>query len=99
MGLWAARGEFISFLDDYDVVYPDHYHRLIEHLDVHPEVKAVYTDLKLVWKDAESGAVLRERVHNAGPYEAEKLWTGFYIMNLMTLVLRRECLEQVPRLS
>ena len=96
VGLRLARGEFISFLDDDDVVYPEHYSRLIEHLDVHPEVKAVYTDLKLVWKDAESDAVLREKAHIAGPFEADKLWTGFYIMNLMSLVLRRECLEKVP---
>jgi len=96
VGLSLARGELISFLDDDDIVYPDHFHRLVSHLDVHPEVKAIYTDLKQVWIDANTGALIRERLHQAGPFQPAKLWSGFYIMNLMTMVIRKECLVRIP---
>ena len=96
VGLRLSRGPLFSFLDDDDLVYPDHYYRLVSHLEAHPEVKAVYTDLKLVWLEAESGRAIREKVHQAGAYEPGKLWGSFYIMNLLTMVLRRELLEQTP---
>jgi len=96
VGLRLARGSLISFVDDDDLVYPDHYSRLSEHLDVHPELCAIYTDLKTVWIDGVSGERLREEAHVAGPYQAFKLWSGFFIYNLMAMVLRKECLEKTP---
>jgi len=96
VGLRLARGAYISFLDDDDLVYPEHYHRVISHLEVNPEVKAIYTDLKLVWLNRESGAVVGEEARLAGPYQPARLLGGFFIMNLLTMVLRRECLEKVP---
>jgi glycosyltransferase involved in cell wall biosynthesis len=96
VGLSLARGDLISFLDDDDIVYPDHFYRLVSHLDAHPEVKAIYTDLKQAWMDAGTGALIRERVHKAGPFLPAKLWSGFYIMNLMAMVIRRECLVRIP---
>lgn len=96
VGLRLARAGLISFLDDDDLVYPDHYSRLCEHLDVHPEIFALYTDLKRVWIDGNTGERLREEVHAAGPFQPYKLWSGFYIYNLMSMVIRKECLDKMP---
>jgi hypothetical protein len=96
VGLRLARGKLISFLDDDDIVYPDHYSRLSGHLDVHPELCAIYTDLKRVWIDGKTGERLKEEVHLAGPYDPSKLWSGLYIYNLMSMVIRKQCLEKMP---
>ena len=49
VGLRLARGELIGFLDDDDIIYPEHFQRVVSHMEAHPEFKAVYTDLKRVW--------------------------------------------------
>ncbi len=95
VGLRLARGTMIGFLDDDDFADPECWARLVSHLEMHPEASAVYSDLNLAWLD-QTGRKKREQLHEAGPWEREKLWRGFYIMNLLTLVLRREVLDKMP---
>jgi len=95
VGLRLARGELVGFLDDDDIVYPEHFARLVRYLDEHPSCPAVYSDINLVWRDG-TGKVVRKKLHQAGEYQPEKLWRGLYIMNLSVLVFRKECLERVP---
>ncbi len=96
VGLRLARGEMIGFLDDDDLAYPESWDRLQNHLETHPDSRAVYSDLNLAWMDLKTGAAKRTRPHPNGEFQREKLWSGFFIMNLMTLVIRRECLERMP---
>jgi len=96
VGLRLARGEMIGFLDDDDFAYPESWARLVSHLEMHPETQAVYSDLNLAWMDLKTGGKKRMRFHPAGEFRREKLWSGFFIMNLLTLVIRRECLARMP---
>jgi len=43
-GLMAARGEFLGFLDDDDILYPQHLSLLMDHLSAHPDEYVAYTD-------------------------------------------------------
>jgi len=96
VGLRLARGAMLGFLDDDDYVYPDHWARLMSHMERHPESNAVYSDINLVWLDLKTGRIKRIKSHQAGEFKREKLWTGFYLMNLLTMVIRRECLKRMP---
>jgi len=94
VGLRLARGELIGFLDDDDIVYPEHFSRLVKYLDEHPTCPAVYSDINLVWLDAK-GNIVKKKFHQAGQWQEKKLWSSFFLMNLLSLVIRRTCLDKV----
>ena len=94
VGLRLARGELVGFLDDDDIVYPEHFARLVRYLDEHPSCPAVYSDINLVWLDAK-GNIIKKMLHRAGSWQETKLWSGFFLMNLLSLVIRRTCLDKV----
>ena len=94
VGLRLARGELVGFLDDDDIVYPEHFARLVKYLDEHPSCPAVYSDINLVWLDAK-GNIIKKKLHRAGSWQETKLWSGFFLMNLLSVVIRRTCLDKV----
>jgi LmbE family N-acetylglucosaminyl deacetylase/glycosyltransferase involved in cell wall biosynthesis len=48
MGLDAAHGEYLMFLDDDDWFEPDHVQKLADAIKQHPEFKVVYTGVRCV---------------------------------------------------
>lgn len=48
MGLDAAHGEYLMFLDDDDWIEADHIHKLVSAIRRNPEFRAVYTGVKCV---------------------------------------------------
>jgi glycosyltransferase involved in cell wall biosynthesis len=96
VGLRLSRGDYIGFLDDDDIVYPEGFDRLANWLDFHPQCNAVYSDLKVSWLSGTSQEVLKSAENITGPFSQERVWRGFYILNLMSLVFRREMLNMVP---
>ena len=47
-GLQAAHGEYVTFLDDDDWLYPDHLAKLVRHIRQSSSVRAVYTCIECV---------------------------------------------------
>jgi glycosyltransferase involved in cell wall biosynthesis len=93
VGLRLARGGLIGFLDDDDIIYPEHFQRVVSHMEAHPEIKAVYTDLKRVWLGPD-GKVIKEKLNLNRDLQPGKPLGQ--IMNFLAFVIRRECLERVP---
>lgn len=48
VGLDNARGEYLLFLDDDDVIFPGHVDKLVKHLEQHDHLLAAYTGVSAV---------------------------------------------------
>ena len=94
VGLRLARGDIIGFLDDDYILYPEHLQRVVSHMDAHPDCKAVYTDLKRVWMDGKTGAVLKEKININQELQPGKPLED--VMNFLAFAIRRECLDRAP---
>ena len=83
-GLRAAKGKYITFLDDDDVIFPVHFQVLVHELD--KGTQAAYTDAYR-WENEE---YLRRTLFVE--YSKERLYAGctFYVMSVM---LRREVFD------
>lgn len=67
LGLASSTGSLALFLDDDDLVDPNHIRRLVTALDLHPERLAAYTGVRLV---DHSGNIVREQNE---PWEPDRL--------------------------
>ncbi len=47
IGLENAKGDLLTFLDDDDIIFPDHIEHLVSGMKAHPEVQLVYSDCVL----------------------------------------------------
>ena len=95
-GMRNAKGDFIGFLDDDDLLYPDHLSTLMSVIAARG-VKVAYSDAYLVYMDCAPGTlemtVKEKKVFSSGDFSYGDLVTDNYIP-LMTILFSRETLEK-----
>lgn len=72
-GLDAARGDYLIFLDDDDLLLPIHIETLVQALATKPEAKAAHTNAQVVAQDGRVLGTFDE------PYEKSLLWSGNFL--------------------
>lgn len=74
VGLDAAQGEYLMFLDDDDWIEADHIHKLVSSIRQHSDFKVVYTGVKCVDEDKK---LLSEKFDT--PFDAAQIVAGNFI--------------------
>lgn len=93
VGLAAARGDFLAFLDADDLWHPEKLARQMEHLANHPEAGGVCTWFRTF---GDEGRVRREdfRLRTAPTCSLEEVLGGMPIVT-SSLLIRRACYDRV----
>ncbi|NBS17120.1 MAG: glycosyltransferase [Gammaproteobacteria bacterium] len=78
VGLKAAQGTYIAFLDDDDVFFEDHVLSLVHHLEKAPHIRAVYAGVRVEMYERGSISPLRTFDFNE-PFNLRKLQGRNYI--------------------
>jgi len=96
-GLMAATGQYLNFLDDDDVFYPDHIETLLAALEA-DDGRVAYSSVLTVYyagTPENSGQRIREEVVFNRKFESDRLLFENYIP-LMSVLFSRDVLEKVP---
>jgi glycosyltransferase involved in cell wall biosynthesis len=97
VGVEAARGNYICFLDDDDVVYPDHLQTLAE-MALTKNLPVVYSDVLNVTYQQEPQTGGWKRVKEQLVYSFDFNADNFLLANyipITCLLIRRDCFEAV----
>jgi glycosyltransferase involved in cell wall biosynthesis len=96
-GLMAATGQYLNFLDDDDVFYPDHIETLLAALEA-VDGRVAYSSVLTVYyagSPENPGQRIREEVVFNRKFESDRLLFENYIP-LMSVLFSRSVLEKVP---
>lgn len=97
-GLLAAKGQFINFLDDDDIAYPEHLETLVSSCYGNDK-KIVYSSVKNVYFKG-SPEFLNNRIRDEVVYNYDfnsDLLLFFKYIPIMSVLFEREVLSKVPR--
>ena len=95
VGIMAARGRYIAFLDDDDLWLPNKLEKQIAYLESNPKVGLVYSDTFFI-DDKGVCSYTFAQINNILPFE--QIWTLFVRCPIPTpsiVLVRRECLDEV----
>ncbi len=99
-GMMAAKGEYITFLDDDDIWWPNKLQKQIIFLDAHPHIGLVHTftevvdeEGRLLEKETGSRLKLYKKAMRIG-YTYEGM-SQLCVMFISTVMVRKECLGKV----
>ncbi len=98
-GLQAAQGMYIGFLDDDDVLYPDHVQKTVTILQSSPKLGGVYTDLYATVQDPDTSTpsgyrTTSQSVPYCRSFDREFLILDNYIP-INAVLFHRECLDRI----
>lgn len=94
VGLDAARGDFIAFLDADDGWHPDKLARQIDHLHAHPAVDIVCTYIQ-PFGDTEGVGRWRRMMWRPGTLEVTKDQILLQSMATSSILMRRRCYDEI----
>ena len=95
VGIMAARGRYIAFLDDDDLWLPNKLEKQIAYLESNPKVGLVYSDTFFL-EDQGVSSYTFGQINNLLPFE--QIWSLFVNCPIPTpsiVLVRRECLDEV----
>jgi len=78
LGLKAAQGTYASFLDDDDLLFEDHLGSLISKLEKTPDIRAIYSGVRVEVYEKDSKSPIRSFDFNA-PFNLQRLRGRNYI--------------------
>ncbi|MFV2044459.1 MAG: glycosyltransferase [Anaerolineales bacterium] len=95
-GLASARGRWITYLDDDDIVYPTHLEHLMGALTKDDGYKVAYSDVNkaLCWSDLRSDQVLERAYFSRKAYDPKALLVENWIP-IMSLMHSADCVQDV----
>ncbi len=97
LGLEAARGTWIAFLDDDDLQYPDHLATMVTKLEARG-MKVGYSDAHRIDQQRDGPEGPWREVSRSVPYSEDFSRIGLFrraYIHLVTVVFHRECVERL----
>jgi glycosyltransferase involved in cell wall biosynthesis len=92
-GLEMARGDYIAFLDDDDLLYPNHLEVLMARMEKEGRPGLAYPQVKYKHYDA-AGKLLAEEIHTEPDIDLQRCLRYDPIASMLVLV-SRECFEKL----
>jgi len=95
MGLFAARGKYVTYLDDDDRFYPDHLETLVNFLESH-NADVAYTDANRAIQEKEGELYVTKELHahESSDFDKDRILVQNFIP-ILCVMHRKACLDFV----
>jgi GT2 family glycosyltransferase len=77
LGLSKAKGEFLAFLDEDDLLYPDHIANLVKALQNNPDHQVAYSGIRIEFFEQDGTLITSDELNE--PFDAKRLQVENYI--------------------